>query len=130
MKKLIAIVTITGFVLAFGTAYAEFDSLINTLDPSSVPGYVDPETGAATLPAPQALFIDRGSAAGGMSTAPDTFMNYINPSRVPGYVDPETGVVSTGPTAFKEFRGSAAGGARIEPDTFLNYIDPSRISGY
>jgi hypothetical protein len=134
MKKILSILTIVGLVLAFGTAYAEVDSLINILDPSSVPGYVDLETGAATLPAPQALFTERGSAAGGMGIEPDTFLRYIDPSTVPGYVNLETGVVvsTRGPTAFREFqaRGSAAGGIGMEPDTFPNYIDPSRMSGY
>jgi hypothetical protein len=129
MKKMISLLTIMGFVVAFGTVSAEFsraDSLINALDPSKIPGYVDSETGAVTQPAPEALFTARGSAAGGMSCEPDTFLNYIDPSTVPGYVNRETGAVNTGAKAFKTFtaRGSAAGGMSMEPDTFLNYIVP------
>jgi hypothetical protein len=117
MKKLISFLTIMGFVLAFGTAYgSEADSLINTLDPSKVPGFVELETGSVALPAAKAQFTTRASAAGGMSGEPDTFLNYIDPSRLPGYVNLETGTGNAGPRAFME-RGSAAGGKRMEPDT-------------
>jgi len=135
MKKLSMLTIAMGLVLAFGTAYAEVgwaDSLVNALDPSKVPGYVDLETGAATLPAPTALFMARGSAAGGISMEPDTFLNYIDPSKVLGYVDPETGAATMGQKTFRTFtaRGSAAGGISMEPDTFINYIDPSRVPGH
>ena len=134
MKKLISILTVMGFVLAFGTAYAEIgnaaDSLVNILDPSKVPGFVELETGAVTLAEPGPIFIPRGSAAGGMGREADTFLNYIDPSKVAGYVEPETGaVISTGSKAFL-VRGSAAGGTGMDPDTFVNYIDPSRLPGY
>jgi hypothetical protein len=120
MKKMISILTVMGFVLAFGTAYAATDSLINILDPSTVPGYTDIETGVA-LPAPAPLFVERGSAAGGMNSEPDTFLNYIDPSKVIGFVDPETGVLNATPKAFM-VRGSAAGGIGMEHDTLPNYI--------
>ena len=125
MKKLISFLTVMGFVLAFGTAYgSEADSLINTLDPSKVPGFVELETRAVTLPASKAQFTVRGSAAGGMSGEPDTFLNYIDPSKLPDYVNLETGTGYTGPRAFL-VRGSAAGGMRIKPS-----IDPSREPGF
>lgn len=117
MKKLISFLTVMGFVLAFGTAYgSEAGSLINTLDPSKVPGYVELETGAVTLPAAKAQFTVQGSAAGGMRGEPDTFLNYIDPSRLPDYVNLETGTGNAAPKAFST-RGSAAGGLRMEPDT-------------
>jgi hypothetical protein len=122
MKKTISILTIMGFVLAFGIAYAErADSLIYTLDPSKVPGFVELETGAVTLAEPMPVFIPGGSAAGGMGGERDTFLNYIDPSGVAGYVDPESGSANAGPKAFL-VRGSAAGGTGMEHDTFLNYI--------
>ena len=134
MKNILTVLTAIGLVLALGTAYtavADIDahSLINTLDPSKVPGYVEMETGAVTLAAPGAPFIERGSAAGGMSKTQDTFLNYIDPSKVAGFVELETGAISTGPAAFKA-GGSAAGGISKGHDTFLNYIDPSRVAGY
>ena len=130
MKRIVSILIMAGLVLAFGTAYAaEADSLIFTLDPSKVPGYVELETGAATLPAPKPLFIDRGAAAGGISMEHDTLLNYIDPSKVPGFVDPETGVVTQLPRTFTA-QGMAAGGISREHDTFMNYIDPSRVPGY
>jgi len=125
MKKLISFLTVMGFVLTFGIAYgSEADSLINTLDPSKVPGYVELETGAVTLPAAKAQFTVQGSAAGGMRGEPDTFLNYIDPSKLPGYVNIETGTGNAGPRAFL-VRGSAAGGMRIEPS-----LDPSREPGF
>jgi hypothetical protein len=125
MKKLISFLTIMGFVLALGTAYgSDGGSLMNTLDPSKIAGFVELETGSATLPAAKAQFTVRGSAAGGVSGEPDTFLNYIDPSRLPGYVNLETGTGNAGPRAFME-RGSAAGGMRIEP-----YVDPSREPGF
>jgi len=132
MKNILSLLTGIVLVLAFGTAYTAVagiyaDSLINALDPSKVPGYVDVETGAATLPAEKATFTERGSAAGGIGMVHDTFLNYIDPSKVPGFVDLETGVVSSEPTAFKA-GGSAAGGIGMERDTFLNYIDPGRVA--
>jgi hypothetical protein len=130
MKKTISILTIIGFVLAFGIAYAErADSLINTLDPSKVPGFVELETGSVTLAEPIPVFTARGAAAGGMSREPDTFLNYIDPSGVAGYVDPETGAANAESKAFL-VRGSAAGGIGMEHDTFLHYIDPSKGPGY
>jgi hypothetical protein len=117
MKKLISFVTVMGFVLVFGTAYgSEAGSLINTLDPSKVPGFVELETGAVTLLAAKAQFTVQGSAAGGMRGEPDTFLNYIDPSRLPDYVNLETGTGNAAPKAFST-RGSAAGGLRMEPDT-------------
>lgn len=129
MKKFISMVAAVGFVLALGAAYSQADSLLDTLDPSKVPGFVELETGAATLPASQPFIMERGSAAGGMSIEHDTFLNYIDPSRVAGYVDPETGAVSTGRVTFTA-KGSAAGGIGMEHDTFLNYIVPSKERGY
>ena len=124
MKKLFAFLAALAFVLAIGAASAlAGDSLINTLDPSKVPGYVELETGSVTLAEPVATFIARGSAAGGMSKEPDTFLNDIDPSRTPGYVEPETGAVAgIGSKAFA-VRGAAAGGMGMEHDTFLNYIE-------
>jgi len=117
MKKLISFVTVMGFVLVFGTAYgSETGSLINTLDPSKVPGYVELETGTVTLPAAKAQFTVQGSAAGGMRGEADTFLNYIDPSKLPDYVNLETSTGNAGPKAFST-RGSAAGGLRMEPDT-------------
>jgi hypothetical protein len=136
MKKIISILTIMGFVLAFGTAYAwiggDAGSLVNTLDPSKVPGYVDSETGAATLQASAPLFMERGSAAGGINMGADTFVNYIDPSRVPGYVDSETGAANIEVRTFREFKagGSAAGGIGMGHDTLINLIDPSTVPGY
>ncbi len=127
MKKILSMVAVVGFVLAFGMAYA--DSLLDTLDPSKVPGYVELETGAVTLPASHPFIMERGSAAGGISMEPDTFLNYIDPSGLRGYIDRETGVVNGGHVIFTA-RGSAAGGIGMEPDTFLNYIDPSRLPGF
>lgn len=127
MKKIMAILTMMLLVLAFGTAYA---GTTDILDPSHNAGYVDPETGAANLPASQPLFMESGSAAGGMSM-PDTFMNYIDPSKVPGYVD-DSGNANIAPTGFRTFRagGSAAGGIGMVPDTLTNYVDPSSLPGY
>ncbi len=130
MKSIVSIITVIGFVLFLGTAYNEAaGSLLDALDPSKVPGYVDPETGFVT-PESQPLFIiERGSAAGGISTEHDTFLNYIDPSKVAGWVEPETGAVSTGQMTFAA-SGSAAGGISMEHDTFLNYIVPSKERGY
>jgi len=99
------------------------DSLINALDPSKVPGYVDLETGAVTL-LPKASYSMQGSAAGGTSVEHDTFLNYIDPSKVAGYVDPETGVVNSGAKAFT-IRGSAAGGLST-----VYALDLSREPGF
>lgn len=125
MRTIKSILMIAGFVLAAGTAFAAMAgsdpaSLLNTLDPSKVPGYVDLETGVVTAE-PKVLISDRGSAAGGIGMERDTFLNYIDPSKVAGHVDLETGVVSAGPKAFIA-GGSAAGGMNMEHDTFLNYI--------
>jgi len=107
MKNILTVLTAIGLVLALGTAYtavADIDahSLINTLDPSKVPGYVEMETGAVTLAAPGAPFIERGSAAGGMSKTQDTFLNYIDPSKVAGFVEIETGEVRKGAAGVRE----------------------------
>src|SRR3990172_3938837 len=92
MKKLISILTVMGVVLTFGVAYAagggdlakgmssEYDSLIYDINPSAVPGYVNPENGAMT-PLPKA-FTAGGSAAGGLGMEADTFLSDIDPSRV------------------------------------------------
>jgi len=138
MKKIITMLTMMAVVLAVGTAYAEVartmssasdDTFLNYLDPSSFPGYVNPETGIVT-PDPKDMSA-RGSAAGGVSMEPeDTFLNYLDPSSYPGYVNPETGIVTPDPKAMTA-RGSAAGGVSMEPeDTFLNYIDPRNVPGY
>jgi len=102
MKKILFILTATVIVLTFGTAYAKIgttmdgagapDTLLNYIDPSSVPGFVNPENGVVT-PAPKA-FSARGSAAGGISALHDSLLNDLDPSRVPGYVNPESGVIT------------------------------------
>lgn len=130
MKKLISILTVIGFVLAFGTAYAGadkiaagsgYDSLFNALDPSTVPGHVNLESGIITQES--AVLAPRGSAAGGIGMERDSFLNYIDPSSVPGYVNPETGIVTPEPTSFTP-RGSAAGGIGMDTDTF-----PENVAG-
>ena len=137
MKKKTTILTIMAVVLAFGTAYAEIgrtmssageDTFLNYLDPTSYPGYMNPDTGIVT-PDPKAITA-RGSAAGGVSMEPeDTFLNYLDPTSYPGYMNPDTGIVTPDPKAMTA-RGSAAGGVSMEPeDTFLNYLDPSNEHG-
>src|SRR3990172_8647041 len=113
MKKILSILTIMGFVLVFGTAYAaggigmEHDTFLNYIDPSSVPGYVSLETGAVT-PEPK-VFTARGSAPGGSGMEHDTFLNYIDPSSVPGYMNRESGAVTLGPSRVPDFVNRKSG---------------------
>ena len=108
MKTIISILTVMGFVIALSATHAlAGDSLINTLDPSKVAGYVELETGSVTLAEPAAGFIGRGSAAGGMMKEPDTFLTDIDPSGRDGVAKSVA------------VRGFAAG---LEHDTLPSYI--------
>jgi hypothetical protein len=140
MKKTITILASLAFVLAFALVYAnegwtmsddmsaklvgDHDSLIDTLDPSNVPGNIDAESGVV-----REAVVFTAMTKDWEFTDKDGFLAYIDPSNVPGNIDAETGVVKDA-IAFNErgagALGKAAGGMR-EPETLLDYIAPPSI---
>jgi hypothetical protein len=130
MKKILSIALSLGFVLAFGVVYASTEHAFGNgaaiVDRTSLPGYVDPETGVANRAGEATIF----AASGGSGMEADTHLSFIDQTSIPGYVDSETGAVVPAIIADNIARGAAAGGMSMEPDTHLKFIDPSSVPGY